>query len=275
MFYAANSVVIRVVIFIQCFHGNIQIAQPEEFDNLRAKMNARKKEIEQEINNLRTIMVQNKIEFLKQEAVDLVQGAGVLNKSALVEDTREMLRTLNRVKADGQTQLSNLLAWSASYLADNFPMAPTAISFYVSAINWADSFVSGSECDLIYQIVRYLFLVVSLGYLTLMGHRTSTTSGFLKFLGAFWVNWVVFTLMMMTMMALPPLPCYGSWYGKVVNVLGVVGLVVLAVTLNAINKPASRFVFVLNLNMYSNSEFYALLSVMVDTVWWITRNRRK
>ena len=223
---------------------------------------------------MKTLSLQNKIELLGLEAMDLVETTDVVSKNAVVKNTQEMLRKVKGAKAEDETTFGNLLMWSGSYLADNYPMTPTAILFYVSAINWADSYFSGSECDLIYQIVRYLLLVISLGYLTLMGYRTSTAMNFSEFVRTFWVNWVVFILMIMTLMALPPVSCYGHVYTAIMNVVGVFGLLAMALTLHAVNGDRSRFVFVLNRNMCSHSDFVVLFSVMMDTLALRLRNRR-
>ena len=246
------------------FHGQIQNLHANEMEALRAEAEAMNRDLERQMkemeNELKTVELRAKFNEMESEAVQLVESVDVNCKNAVIEESRQMLSKLKSTKAHDEGSFSSLLAWSGTYLADNYPMAPTAIVFYVSAINWADSYFSGSECDLIYQIVRYLFLFLSLGYLTLIGYRTSSAANFLEFLGTFWVNWVVFTLMVMALMALPPMSCYGHTVGVVMNLLGILGLLGMALTLNAVNRRRSRFVHALSLRMCLHSDFVALLS---------------
>lgn len=242
------------------FHSNNQSSHKDALLELHKEMveleRDRRKEVfgrielEQKLAEMRRKLekfeLQRRIAELQSDGVRIVEEGSAKCKNLVIEETQQMLNKLKATKASDEGSFANLLAWAGSYLSDNFPQTPTAIVFYVSAINWSDSYVTGTECDLTYQAARWLLLFITLGYLTFMGFRTSTAPSVLEFVKTFWVHWVVFIFMMMAVMALPPVGCYGESLENIMNIAGVCGLITMALCLYSINWNSSRYVPVLD-----------------------------
>ena len=164
---------------------------------------------------------------LEASTISTIQCSDTTVKNDIVEQTQQMLQTVKSTPAESQSSVSNFMNWASSFLSDKYPLTTTTMTVYIAVITWADSYFSTSECDAVYQAVRWGILAVSLGYLTVMGYKATSKDGVFEFIRDFWMNWMVFTFMVMVMVTLPPVSCYTESV-EYVTIAGIAGLVVMA-----------------------------------------------
>lgn len=169
-----------------------------------------------------------RMSMIKEYALNIVRSSGATTKNAVVAEVQEMLLTLKCTPSASSSTGSNLLKWTGSYLADKYPLIPTALAFYIGAVIWTEDYFTTTECNTIYQIVEWAFLAVAIGYLAIIGFLTSTKTNFCFFMKTFWMDFLVFVFLVMALMTLPPLSCYTD-DTVVVTILGVGGLLGIAV----------------------------------------------
>lgn len=88
---------------------------------------------------LKSFELRAKVQELGDEAVSSIKSGDTLAKNASVHEMTQMVRRARRTIAKGQTKIGNVVNWSASYLADRYPLTVTTAFMHGIATNYAVS----------------------------------------------------------------------------------------------------------------------------------------
>ena len=195
-----------------------------------------------ELSVIPAIEIINQIDELEEESTKTIENNTKTDKNDTIDKIQQTLGNLKRIKAKNQNKFDNILTWTTSYLADQYPLIPTMILAHSALVDIIDSNLKTNECNLGFVISRWIALFVIMLYLTVMGYKISKfRCRMWMFIRHFYMNWFIFIILMAIQTSVPPLPCY--YAERVIGIIGIITAVIVALSMWLWRKPRVQHEF--------------------------------
>ena len=108
------------------------------------------------------------IKETENAAVSVIKESNEEDKDKLIETLRATLSRLKATKSKDSNAVMDKIKWSSSYLADQYPLAVTAVAMSVTMGQFVDSYLVTEECGADYKFTEWGMSTLSQSLLLLL-----------------------------------------------------------------------------------------------------------